>query len=85
MSAENDGSPGNLLPPCSVQRAACSDHQAGLSDYRFGDVLPAAMPADHDVPHGETNLSRAKGNVLLTQASDLRGASRSRCSSGSEW
>ena len=76
MSAENDGSPGDLLPPCSVQRAACSYHQAGLSDYRFGDMLPAAMPAGHDVSHGETNLSRAKGNVLLTEASDLRGATR---------
>jgi len=43
VSAEDDGSTGDLLPSCTVQCVAGSDHQKGVPDYRFGNVLPAAV------------------------------------------
>ncbi len=85
VSAENDGSTGDLLPTCSVQRAACSDYQAGLPDRGFRDLLSAAMSPGNDLPNCQTNLSRAEGNLLLTKAGNLRGASRGQRAACSKW
>tara|TARA_R110002072_G_scaffold99008_1_gene217929 strand:+ start:27834 stop:27980 length:147 start_codon:yes stop_codon:yes gene_type:complete len=48
-----------------------------MPDHGFSNVLPATMSAGHDVSPSQTNLPRAKGNVLLTEASNLRSTSSS--------
>jgi len=75
MSAEDERSTRDLLPTSTVQRVACTNYKAGLSDKSFRDVLFPAVPKKI-LSNCETRRAGAEGNVLLAKTGDLCGPAR---------